>query len=87
MISPLEVLFMIMSLSLSAAIAVIFVGKTGHPKWWGLLLLVPVANIVFLLFLLVSTWPVTCEACMRRLELRAVKSEKTIEFGCSQRGV
>ena len=34
------------------------VGKTGNSKWLGLLMIVPLVNIVFMIWLAFSIWPV-----------------------------
>lgn len=34
------------------------VGKTGNNKWLGLLMIVPVVNIIFMAWLAFSAWPV-----------------------------
>ncbi len=31
--------------------------KAGYSKWWSLLMVVPIVNIVMLYFLAFSTWP------------------------------
>lgn len=55
---------------LSVVIAWRIVGKTGYPGVLGLLLFVPVANLVMLLLLAFSEWPIE-----RELQaLRAVRS-------------
>ena len=68
MSSLIEISSVVLSIALSAAIAVTFIGKTGYSKWLGLLLIVPVANLIFLLYLLAFPWPVARELAMRRLE-------------------
>jgi len=34
------------------------VGKTGNNKWLGLLMIVPLVNIIFMIWLAFSAWPV-----------------------------
>jgi hypothetical protein len=34
------------------------VGKTGNSKWLGLLMVVPLVNIIFMIWLAFSAWPV-----------------------------
>jgi hypothetical protein len=63
-----EILIIIVMLALPAAIAVAFIGRIGLPKWLGLLVLVPIGNLVLIIYLLSSAWPVNRELAMRRLE-------------------
>lgn len=46
--------------------------KTGHGGWMGLLMLIPVVNLIMLLFLAFSDWPV-------HEELRRLRAERTAE--------
>ncbi len=41
------------------------VGKTGNNQWLGLLMLVPIANLVLLVWLAFSEWPIERRAVTR----------------------
>jgi hypothetical protein len=58
----------LLMLAAGAALSVMLIGKTGNNRWLGLLCLVPIANVVLLFYLVLSTWPVTRELALRRLE-------------------
>lgn len=47
--------------------------KTGHGGWMGLLMLIPVVNLIMLLFLAFSDWPV-------HKELRQLRDEKAAQI-------
>jgi hypothetical protein len=42
--------------------------KAGYPRWHGLVMAIPLVNLVALLFFAYSTWPI--ESKLLRLELR-----------------
>lgn len=46
--------------------------KAGHGGWMGLLMLIPVVNLIMLLFLAFSDWPV-------RKELRRLRDAKAAQ--------
>jgi|GEM_PF-5298807 len=65
--SFLEFLLILVSVALPLVIGVSLVDKTGHNRWLGLLVVVPLANIALLLYLLAGTWPIRRELAVRRL--------------------
>ncbi len=63
------VVFILAMVALTLAIWCMIVKRTGHHWALGLLMLVPVANLVLLLVLAFSTWPIQRELddCRRRM--------------------
>lgn len=39
--------------------------RTGHPGWLGILVLIPVINLIFLYFLAFTDWPAD-QACVQK---------------------
>lgn len=67
MTSLLEGLLILVSLLLPLVIGVTLVEKTGLNRWLGLLVIVPGANLILILYLLSGTWPIRRELAIRRL--------------------
>jgi hypothetical protein len=62
-------------LGLAAVAAVVWwriLSKTGHSGWLGLLMLVPIANVILILVLAFGEWPIHRE--LRDLKLRSEHS-------------
>lgn len=53
----MEQLMMLIMLVFFAYIWVRILGKTGNNQWLGLLMVVPIANIVLMIWLAFSEWP------------------------------
>lgn len=66
--SWLQLLVSVLLLGASAGIGVALLDKTGFNRGLGLLVVVPVANVILFLYLLVVPWPVRLELARRRLE-------------------
>ena len=58
-------LFTLLTIALAAVLYWRIAGKTGYPSALGLLMLVPLANVVLLVVLAFTEWPI--EAELRRL--------------------
>ncbi len=44
------------------------VGKTGNNQWLGLLMMVPIANVILLIWLAFSEWPIERRAARQSSE-------------------
>ena len=69
LVSPIESL-----ITLAFAIAVVLVfgaifRKAGYSAWCGLLMLVPLINLIWLIYFAASLWPVHRELAFRRMDL------------------
>jgi hypothetical protein len=65
-------------LALSSVLALVVFGsissKAGYPRWHGLVMAVPLVNIVALLFFAYCTWPI--ESKLLELELAGSKEAR-----------
>lgn len=50
------------------------VGRTGHNQWLGLLMVVPIANLVLMLILAFAEWPIHREIETLRRQLAEARS-------------
>ncbi len=50
------------------------VGRTGHNQWLGLLMVVPIANLILLLILAFGDWPIHREMEMLRRQIASVRA-------------
>ena len=65
----IEVLLVILYIAFAITIGVTLVGKTGHNRWLGVALAIPILNAIVIIYLLLSTWPIQRELAFRRLQL------------------
>ena len=58
---PIEMLFGLAALAFILFCAWVLIAKMGYPGWLGWLLFVPLLNVVLLLYIIFSEWPIMRE--------------------------
>lgn len=64
----MELIIVLGSAGLAIAIWAAIFPKAGYPRWWAVLIIIPIANLVVLIILAAQEWPIHRE--MRDLRIR-----------------